>query len=146
MKATDLDKQLVAPCGINCAYCIGYLIKKTGKMIKGKYKGCIGCRSRNKQCAFLKGRCELLRENKIDFCYQCENFPCDNLKKLEARYKKKNWDTSFIENNERIKSIGLEKFILEQRKRFTCSKCKGAICIHTSSCFNCGHSFIENLK
>ncbi|MGZ4864426.1 MAG: DUF3795 domain-containing protein [Halobacteriota archaeon] len=48
---------------------------------------CAGCRPQSKKCAFQK-RCELLRKNKVRFCYEYSSFPCDNLEPLDARYQK----------------------------------------------------------
>ncbi len=133
------DRELVAPCGMNCRYCEAHLLQMRGKT-KNRYRGCAGCRPRNKNCAFIKKRCEKLHKQEIDFCYECEVFPCDNLVKLEERYQKRGWDCSFIGNNERIREIGLDAFIEEQKQHFTCPKCGGDICIHSGKCFDCSPS------
>lgn len=131
------DKELVAPCGINCRYCEAYLLRLRG-MTRNRYQGCAGCRARNKQCAFIKKRCEKIRDQEIDFCYECEVFPCENLVKIEERYQKRGWDCSFIGNNEHIRETGLDAFVKEQKKHYTCKKCGGDICIHTGKCYDCG--------
>jgi hypothetical protein len=74
-----INKELIAPCGMNCAICSGYLAYKNNlPKVRGKISHCKGCRPRNKQCAFLKKRCEdnlkLLR-GEIDFCFECDFFP-----------------------------------------------------------------------
>lgn len=130
------DESLIAPCGINCGTCEAYLIHLNGAE-RNRYRGCKGCRSRNKQCAFLKGHCSLLAKGKFKFCYECKKFPCEQLLKLDKRYEKKGWDVSFSGNNKRIKEIGLEKFIKEQEKKFTCPKCGGTICVHLNACYGC---------
>jgi competence CoiA-like predicted nuclease len=86
----------------------------------------------------LKQRCELLKNKKVQFCYECSDFPCENLQKLDKRYEKKGWDVSFSDNNRRIKEIGLEKFIKEQEEKWTCPVCKGPISVHGGQCINCG--------
>lgn len=98
---------------------------------------CKGCRPRNKQCAFLKKRCNLLKNKKIEFCFECQDFPCKNLLKLDERYKKRGWDVSFSGNNRRIKEVGLVKFIEEQEKKFQCPKCGGTISVHDNKCYDC---------
>ena len=72
-------KDLIAPCGANCSICMGYLsyTRKTP---------CTGCLPRNKMCAFLKKRCDLLRDKKVRFCFECAEFPCRELKVLDQRY------------------------------------------------------------
>jgi hypothetical protein len=129
---------LIAPCGIDCSHCSAYLTKLYGP--KGKWRSsCVGCRARDKKCAFLKRRCELLRKHRIDFCYECDSFPCEQLEKLEARYVKAGYATSFIENNRRIKKIGSIAFLKEQAAKFTCSECGGPVCLHDLLCYKCGH-------
>ena len=89
-------KKLIAPCGMNCGVWRGYLAySKNILRLRGNVIHCSGCRERNKQCAYLKGHCAQLRERKIDYCFECKEFPCNGLKKLDERYRKKRWDMSF---------------------------------------------------
>lgn len=138
------DEILVAPCGMNCAYCAAYLNYKYGGKpdeLHGSRGGCSGCRPRDKSCAFLKKKCDLLRKKKIQFCYECKDFPCEQLLKLDSRYEKKGWDVSFSGNNKRIKEIGLDAFIKEQKKKWSCPKCSGPISIHEKKCYKCGEIY-----
>ena len=49
----NLNEELIAPCGMNCGICSGYLAYKNN--IKGRgLPNCAGCRARNKQFAFIK--------------------------------------------------------------------------------------------
>lgn len=137
---TKFNENLIAPCGMNCGVCEAYLIHLKGVKRNG-YGGCKGCRVRNKQCAFLKGHCLSLAKGKFNFCYECKKFPCEQLLKLDKRYAGKDWEVSFSGNNKRIKKVGLEKFIKEQEKKFTCPKCGGTICVHLNACYNCGCKF-----
>ena len=45
---------------------------------------------------------------------------------------------SMIENLENIKNFGMEKFLMKEIKRWTCSKCGGIICVHRGYCYYCG--------
>jgi hypothetical protein len=72
----DKKADLVAPCGMNCGICSGYLagtreIEKQD--IRMSY--CQGCRPRNKNYAFLKIQCRLLTEGGGNFCFECPDFP-----------------------------------------------------------------------
>ena len=137
------EKDLVAPCGMYCGICSAYLAQKNGLKGKGvKAPYCIGCRTRNKKCAFLKKRCRLLLENKIEFCYECPTYPCDRLRHLDEKYRTF-FRTSFIENLERIKKAGIQKFLEEKNKEWKCPKCGGTICCHNGICYSCG---LEKLK
>lgn len=131
----SMDKEdLLAPCGINCAHCRGYL---NYKYDAGKGK-CIGCRPRDKQCAFLKKKCSHSLGEKIDFCYECPDFPCENLQRINRNYQKHDYLNDFVENNLRIKEVGSEKFKEEQRRKFTCPECGGEFSIHDKKCYQCG--------
>lgn len=132
-----IEEILIAPCGMNCSYCSAYLNYKYGQ--KGKLRGkCSGCLPSDKHCAFLKQRCELLKNKKIRFCFECNNFPCEQLLKLDRRYRKKHWLVSFSGNNRRIQEVGLGQFIKEQNKKWSCRKCKGPVSIQERECYQCG--------
>ena len=51
------SEKLIAPCGMNCRICLGYF----GYMITGNKRKikCIGCKPRDKSCAFLKKFCNI---------------------------------------------------------------------------------------
>lgn len=132
-----MDKNLIAPCGINCGICHAYLAYLRGIPKKrGKISYCIGCRPRNKQCAYLKGNCEVIRNNIVEFCFQCKDYPCDRLKHTDERYRK-DFDTSLIENLNEIKNDGIDKFLENQKKKYKCSRCGGIICVHNKKCYEC---------
>jgi hypothetical protein len=103
---------------------------------------CIGCRARNKQCAFLKKGCDLLIKNKIEFCYECENFPCEKLSRLDKRYRA-DFKMSWIDNLRYIQERRKERFLRKQKRVWKCSRCNGLICCHNGLCFDCD---IEKLR
>lgn len=132
-----MDKELIAPCGANCAVCSGYLALKYKIKEKGiRMAYCAGCRPRGKQCAFLKKKCMPLLNNKIEFCYECKDFPCSRLKHISDRYQKL-FRTSFIGNLEFIEKSGVEKFLKSQEEKWRCKRCGGTICCHNDLCFVC---------
>ncbi len=131
------SKELIAPCGMNCAICSGYLALKHDVNKRGvRMPYCKGCRVRDKKCAFLKKKCPLLLHNKIRFCYECQVFPCERLRNLDKRYRT-HFQMSMIENLKTIKKEGLSEFLEKERKKWQCPKCKGVICCHNGICFNC---------
>jgi hypothetical protein len=138
-----MKTELVAPCGINCAVCSGYLALEHNVKSKGvRMPYCIGCRPRNKECAFLKKRCELLLNNKVEFCYECEGFPCERLRRIDKRYRTF-FRTSLIENLESIRENGMTDFLKMQEKKWRCPECGGVVCCHNGICYNCS---LEKLK
>jgi hypothetical protein len=127
-----LPVNLIAPCGMNCGICHGYLREKNV---------CRGCRGpgehKPNQCVnCIIVNCEYLAVTKSGYCYECEKFPCRRMKQLDKRYRTK-YGMSMIENLGRIKLIGLKKFTTEERKRWKCRTCGGTICVHKGYCLSC---------
>ena len=133
MKTSDsFESLLVAPCGIYCGACSGYL--------RAKNK-CSGCRidSENKP-AYCKSckivNCELRAKTESGFCYDCEKLPCQRMKQLDKRYRTK-YNTGLIQNLTIIKEKGMVTFLgLEKTKR-TCTDCGSIISIHRDKCTTC---------
>lgn len=72
---------------------------------------CRGCR--NEQCKLFSGcgvrQCH--QEKQIDYCHQCDDFPCDKTgfdKHLHERW---------IKMNERIKAVGVEQYYDETKNK-----------------------------
>jgi hypothetical protein len=137
---------LVAPCGMNCALCSSYLAyayKLKSKNIPMPY--CKGCRSRNKQCAFLKKKCPLIFNGQITYCYECRDFPCDRLRHIDQRYKTL-YRMSMIDNLKYIKENGIEKFLEAEKQKWKCSQCGQPVCCHNGICYNCGLNELKTRK
>jgi hypothetical protein len=138
-----MNEELIAPCGINCGICSRHLALKNNIRSKGiKISYCTGCRPRNWVCSFIKRDCSLLLNGKVQFCYECEDFPCAKLSKLDMKYKT-TFRMSPIENLRNIKENGVEKFLASESGKWKCPECGGVICCHNGICFNCG---LETLK
>lgn len=141
-----MEKELIAPCGMNCAICSGYLAFKYDVKSKGiRMPYCIGCRPRDKKCAFLKKRCTLLLEDQVQYCYECEDFPCTRLQRLDKRYKN-NFRMSMTENLEYMRENGIEQFLKKEEGKWKCPECGALICCHNGICFNCGLDKLINKK
>jgi len=123
-------KKLLAPCGINCAICKGYLREKNT---------CPGCRDLNVNNSNLKScirciikNCEKLKKLKSGFCYECEIFPCKRMKGLNKRYTTKyHYDT--FETLEIIKNKGVDELLKTHAKKYSCPN--GTICVHDGKCY-----------
>jgi hypothetical protein len=124
---------LIAPCGMNCGICSVYLREKnkcpecrlddTNKPITRA-----GCKIKN---------CDLFQNGKAKFCFQCDDFPCANLKHLDTRYRAK-YKMSMIENLEYIEKHGIRKFVASEKVRWSCPECEGTINVHKGICNICG--------
>ncbi len=141
-----VDNNLAAPCGIYCGACRSYLLKKKQLLEKRGYKqGCDGCRIRNKNCAFIRRDCLQLRKKEIEYCLECDKFPCQNLRKIDKTYIDR-YSVNLIENLKRIKEIGVGAWFQEQKKLYTCLECGGEICVHDEECYDCGNKINPNKK
>lgn len=132
-----MKKELIAPCGLYCGVCSAYLayVNDIPKK-RGLITHCVGCKPRNKKCAYLKKNCSLLLNNEINYCYECTKYPCHRLKHLDERYRK-NYNYSLIENLNIIKKNGDEFFLYKENKANECKRCGGLISIHNKKCFHC---------
>jgi hypothetical protein len=124
---------MVAPCGMNCGSCIGYMRAKDP---------CPGCRidsdpkpSYCKSCIIIN--CDLLRETVSGFCHECPKYPCARLKSLDKRYRLR-YHTSFFENLAVIRENGMDHFLAFETGRRTCPQCGATLSVHRPFCLKCG--------
>ncbi|NPV90757.1 MAG: DUF3795 domain-containing protein [Firmicutes bacterium] len=124
-----LDASLIAPCGMNCGICLGYLRDKNH---------CPGCRGmdnyKNVRCVIRK--CEHRQKTESGFCSECGRFPCARMKQLDKRYRTR-YAMSMFANLIEIKEAGMDEFIRSQVGRYTCKDCGGTICVHRGYCWSC---------
>ena len=118
----------IAPCGMNCRLCIGF--------VRAKNK-CDGCLTPNTKCS---RNCTLrfctMRNGK--YCdHTCLSFPCQRLKNLDKRYRTK-YGMSMIENLVNIENQGIRQFVRNENKRWVCRVCGELICVHRPNCLTCG--------
>ena len=131
---------LIAPCGMNCGTCIGHLRDK---------RPCGGCfkkddENKPKHCrSCIIVNCESLAKNETGFCYDCKKYPCSRLKRLDKRYRT-NYGMSMIENLEYIQNKGLDKFLINEDKRWTCKVCGSGLCVHRDYCLKCNIEINKN--
>ncbi len=128
-----MDAAQIAPCGMNCAICSGYLRKK---------EKCSGCRGSDdgKSVSILNciiRNCQTPKNNRSGFCFECERFPCKRLKALDKRYRTK-YKMSMIENLGTIETLGLEGFLRKESDRWRCDNCGGVVNVHRGKCSECG--------
>lgn len=132
-----IPTDLIAPCGMNCRLCWGYIREKNS---------CPGCRrdsgpetQKSKYRRTCKIRnCEHLTKGKTRYCsHRCSHFPCTGLKQLDKRYRKK-YGMSMIENLKRIDALGIRAFIRDEKSKRVCSEFGEMICVHKPRCLSCG--------
>ncbi len=129
---SGFDRLAIAPCGMNCGTCLGFLRDKNK---------CKGCRITDdskpnycKQCIIIN--CQYLADTDSGFCYDCPRFPCKRLRDLDKRYRTK-YSTSLIGNLQQIQLAGIDTWIALENDKWRCPTCGGTICIHRGYCLNC---------
>ena len=130
----EIKLKMIAPCGMNCALCSGFLREK---------KPCPGCRNMNENTPEYCRKCIIrnclhIMESTNAFCFDCNKFPCKRLNLLDKRYRGK-YFMSMIENLGFIKANGIRKFIKYEKDRWTCPECGGILCVHKGMCLICKH-------
>ncbi len=113
------NHNLIAPCGMNCGLCAYHLREKNS---------CPGCNSGeriSKRC--MKCAIKLCKERKGDYCYDCDKFPCEQLKRLDKIYQEK-YGVSEIENLRTIKEKGLKTLLEHEETKWVDSD--GIFCVH----------------
>jgi hypothetical protein len=114
-----MDKKLIAPCGMNCGVCLHYL------RANNKCPGCFSGRKVNGRC--IKCGIKLCKNRHGEYCFDCDNFACERLKRLDKRYKER-YKMSEIENLKTIKEKGIKSFLIQEEKRWVDSN--GTFCVH----------------
>ncbi len=95
----------VPPCGIYCGGCAVFVRDKN------RCHGAeIGCRTR--KCKGIYFCC--MEKKGLEFCSQCKSYPCSRFKKFADRWT--NYGQDLLKNQEIIKNIGKDGFIIEMNK------------------------------
>ena len=133
----EMDRQLIAPCGMYCGLCSSYLayLNQIPRQL-GRFTYCAGCRPRGKHCAWLKNRCELLRNQAVQYCFECPSYPCPPLGHLAERYRTK-YGLDFLSNLELIRDQNEDVLLDALKDCHTCERCGGLRSVHSGKCFVC---------
>jgi len=132
---TGTRRSEIAPCGMNCRLCMGYVRAKNQ---------CDGCLTPDTRCS---RSCTLrfCTERSGKYCdHSCSSFPCRRLKNLDKRYREK-YGMSMIENLLQIEQIGIRQFVRNENIRWACTVCGELICVHRPKCLNCGTTRVDFL-
>ncbi len=136
IQSKSMKTVLIAPCGMNCRLCIGYIREKN------KCPGCylVDAYQRISRSGCIIRNCEKRKQLKTKFCYDCDKFPCTRMKSLDKRYRTK-YSMSMIENLEHIKKSGIRDFIRQQKKKWTCPNCGQFLSVHRDNCLSCSYKW-----
>ncbi len=132
-----MKADLIAPCGMNCCLCLGYIREKNT---------CPGCRiimaqetpkSKSRRSCIIR-ECDELASLKLKHCSpKCHKYPCTRLKNLDKRYRTK-YGMSMLENLAMIEEAGVRNFIRAEKQKWTCPECGIYLCVHRQTCIECG--------
>jgi uncharacterized protein DUF3795 len=139
IKLKPIQAGMIAPCGMNCALCIGHLREKNR---------CQGCNHREE--AAKAGACRHCtikfcekQGHPNKYCFNCAQYPCRRLRELDKRYRK-NYGMSMLDNLEFIREFGIRKFIAQEKERWACVHCGKTVSVHRDTCIHCGQPRIKS--
>jgi len=138
VKNGNSAKWIISVCGLNCAVCdiyhashgneklrkeiIEWFKKERNKTVKLEQIKCEGCKGpldthwspncKMMLCATKRG---------LQYCFQCEGFPCKHINEFNSDGVPHHKRT--VENLKKMRKIGLEAWIEEQKQKGQCLFC-----------------------
>ena len=142
-----LNKNLVSACGLYCGACGIYLATQendTDKILQyavvlnqSYYETlCDGCGASRKSLHCLK-MCTFIdckKHKGVNFCIECDEFVCKALQEFQSKMPHR---IEILESQNRMKEIGLERWIDEMNDSFTCTHCKTVNSAYNVTCRKC---------
>lgn len=127
----EIDKKLLAPCGLYCGACGVYISHKSGSdKLKEKLAGAYMCKPEDMVCEGCLSDTRFLycqmcpirtctEETAYEGCYQCGDFPCELIDNFPIPLGKK----VIMQAVPEWKELGTEKWVAAQIERYSCPKC-----------------------
>jgi hypothetical protein len=127
-------KEQIAPCGLNCGTCYGFL------RTKNRCPGCLMTSDKEPKSRYLCRikNCPDRALLKSGYCFDCSKFPCERMRNLDKRYRTK-YSTGLIQNLNTIRDEGMEAFLKKEVLKWTCPQCGSVLSCHKDFCLNCKH-------
>jgi hypothetical protein len=141
----EFDKKVAAVCGLYCEACSLFIATTEDparlKGLAARFQlseeaiKCYGCRSakRGPYCENCK-MFACAAERGIDFCNECEEYPCDDLKQFQSAMPHR---IELWADLERIKSIGYRQWLKEIREKYACPRCQIINSAYDLKCRKC---------
>ena len=134
IRLRPIQAAMIAPCGMNCALCIGHLREKNR---------CPGCNHRDDQ--IKAGACRqctiklCTRQGRPNrFCFRCPDYHCRRLRDLDKRSRIR-YGMSMLDNLAAVRVAGLRAFVAREKIRWACPACGKPLSVHRAACLHCGH-------
>jgi len=145
MKKNNMSHALIGRCGLYCGTCDIYRVylnkekEKQKRMAeffrcKPEQVRCQGCQNLTPDdwCSGCKILACLARHS-YRYCYECNKIEtCDIYQELNGRY-----DNLPFENLMRLKECGEDRWLKEQRQRWSCPQCGTALAYEQEKCPPC---------
>jgi len=128
-----MNTSSIAPCGLICGLCNGF---------QRKNNTCVGCNNvgnKPNYCMSCSIKMCPEKNNEKELCYKCGKYPCKRIKDLQKRYTTK-YGEDLFSNFEKIKEVGIRKFVQMQNEEWKCPKCGKLLCVHKNKCNYCGNA------
>ncbi len=146
-QAQEPDKTLAAVCGLYCEGCTLYIATREDPerltalakrfQLSEEEMRCNGCRS-DKHGPYCQ-TCKMIKcaaEKGIDFCSQCDEYPCTELKQFQAERPHR---IELWEDLERLKTVSPKQWIHEKREHYSCPECRTINSAYDAQCRKCGN-------
>lgn len=147
--------RLDAYCGLYCGACFVMIAYKQSRSdcipddwvssLHDKEFKCHGCKS---EIIFENCRgCNIricAQSKNLEFCNDCSEYPCEKIKRIE-KYNLAHHNVT-VHSFEKIKEIGAQKWLEEQKERWLCSNCNTSFSWYEDNCFKCGSELFNSNK
>jgi hypothetical protein len=139
-------KTFAAVCGLYCRACSWYIAateepERLRRLacqfhFTEEESICHGCRSgkRLPYCANCK-MSACAAERGIDFCSQCDEYPCNDLKSFQSAMPHR---IELWRNFDRIRAAGYTQWLREMEKHYSCPRCGTMNSAYDLKCRKCG--------
>lgn len=139
MEANRITANMIAPCGLDCSLC------KRALAAENPCPGCLGPDENKPEfCARKCGiiLCRKRKENGYTYCDECPDYPCEDVLEKETRYTSQYpLYESPGKNLRDIREGGIEVFLENERKEWTCPDCGHIVSVHTGRCSGCSRQY-----
>ena len=147
-QSNEWDKKYAAACGLYCKACSLFIattedperLKNLAALFQSSEESikCYGCRSDKRSPYCIKCKISVCtKEQGIDFCSQCDKYPCDDLKQFQAAmpHRLELWN-----DLARIKTAGYKQWLKEVQENYACPQCKTINSAYDLKCRKCGET------
>ncbi len=141
------DKRLAGVCGLFCPACTAFIgthedperLEAMARRFNHPVEElhCHGCRS-TKRSFYCRNICTMTKcasAKHVDFCGECVEYPCKNLKAFQTEMPHR---IELWKSQERIKEAGYETWYSEMIEHYSCTRCHTINSAYDLKCRKCG--------